>query len=224
MIDNVKKIRVLRVVFDTEIKSYEIPAIRGAIIDKVGRENVLFHNHLSGSEFAYRYPLIQYKMINSNPSMICVDFGVDEIYKFFQKENWDLKIRDRWIEMKIKSLNLETHELQLNSFSHYFKIYNWIGLSQKNFEAFRNAEHLTDKLTMLENVLVGNILSFAKGINWTITDKIRLEITDMVKEKWVPVKGVKVKAFDLNFKTNINLPEFIGMGKSISLGYGTIVK
>lgn len=58
-----KKIRTLTIIFEGEIKSYEIPAFRGAVIDKVGQENIIFHNHLNDNEFIYKYPLIQYKQI-----------------------------------------------------------------------------------------------------------------------------------------------------------------
>jgi len=222
MHETVKKIRVLKVVFDTEIRSYEVPAVRGAIVEKVGRENFYFHNHLTEDTYSYRYPLIQYKMIGHNPAIICVDYGVDEIYKYFIQESWDLRIRDREIKMKVKTLNLDTHEIILNSQLYHYRIDNWVGLSQKNYEVFRNAESLAEKIVMMEHILTGNILSFAKGINWTVPDQIRLKITGLVKEKWVPVKGVKVKAFDLNFKTNLLLPGYIGLGKNISLGFGTI--
>jgi hypothetical protein len=41
-----KTIRILTVIFDTEIFPFETPAFRAAIIEKVGRENILFNNHL----------------------------------------------------------------------------------------------------------------------------------------------------------------------------------
>ena len=56
----VKNIRILHVIFDSNIMPYEVPAFRGAIIKKVGQENILFHNHLNGNGFLYKYPLIQY--------------------------------------------------------------------------------------------------------------------------------------------------------------------
>lgn len=29
--------------------------------------------------------------------------------------------------------------------------------------------------------------------------------------------------FDIQFRTNVRLPEFIGLGKGVSLGFGTIM-
>lgn len=74
-----KKIRYLTVRFDVEIQPYEIPAFRGAIIEKTGAEYVNFHHHLADGQFLYRYPVIQYKRIGRNPAIICIDEGTDDI-------------------------------------------------------------------------------------------------------------------------------------------------
>jgi hypothetical protein len=58
-----KTIRLLRVEFDAPLKPYEVPAFRGAVVAKVGREHDLFHNHLDDTRYAYRYPLVQYKSL-----------------------------------------------------------------------------------------------------------------------------------------------------------------
>jgi len=82
-----KKIRILTVIFDTEIKGYEIPAFRGAVVDKVGLENIIFHNHLSGNTFLYKYPLIQYKVIRNNPAIQCIDFELMRFISFLKKNH-----------------------------------------------------------------------------------------------------------------------------------------
>ena len=81
----VKKIKILTAIFDSELQPYEIPALRGAIAEKVGRENVIFHNHLRNDAYLYRYPLVQYKQIGGRPALVCIDYGVDEIHKYFEK-------------------------------------------------------------------------------------------------------------------------------------------
>lgn len=61
------KIRVVKVVFNTKIKAYEVPAFRGAVIDMIGREHVAFHNHIGENVYHYHYPYIQYKQqVHSN--------------------------------------------------------------------------------------------------------------------------------------------------------------
>lgn len=74
-----KKIRFLKIQFEGNLEPYEIPAFRGAVIEKAGRENLSFHNHASDEQFLYGYPVIQYKTIGKNPALICLDYGIEGI-------------------------------------------------------------------------------------------------------------------------------------------------
>src|SRR5512133_775738 len=90
-----RKIRLLQVLFEDEIHASEIPALRGAIIEKAGRKNIIFHNHLDDSKFLYRYPLIQYKCLNKRAALICIDYAVDEIHNFFGNTDWSIRLSGR---------------------------------------------------------------------------------------------------------------------------------
>ncbi len=97
------KIKLFIVIFDFKIEKQEIPGFRGAVIEKVGRKNLLFHNHL-GEKFLYGYPLIQYKTIRQNPAIICVNKGTDDILEFFKKTAWYLNIHGRTVEKEIRRI------------------------------------------------------------------------------------------------------------------------
>jgi hypothetical protein len=217
-----KKIRLLTVVFDTEIAGHEIPAFRGAVIEKVGGDNILFHNHLEGKQFLYKYPLIQYKRMGRKPALICIDYGVDEIHKFFEKKDWNLKISDRWLEMKIDKLQMNQFVMQVWDKTFNYSISNWIALNQENHIKYQELEAMTARIEFLERTLKANILSFAKGIDWTVDKEILLSIKDIRRTRSAKVKGKYLVGFDLDFTTNVFLPNFIGLGKSVSLGYGVV--
>jgi len=218
----IKKVRILRVSFDAEIKSIEIPAFRSAIISKVGRENVLFHHHLDDSKYLYKYPLIQYKSIGRSPSIICIDVGVDEIHKYFEQRGWDIVVNGRLIEMKISRLELNQFVMQVWDKHFSYSIYNWIALNQQNYQKYLKLESMAERISFLENTLKANILAFAKGIDWIIEKQIEVRILTMKDPYIVNVKKNSLMAFNLDFKTNVFLPNFIGLGKSVSKGYGVI--
>jgi hypothetical protein len=217
-----KKIRILTVTFDTEISGFEIPAFRGAVVAKVGDANTLFHNHLNNKQFLYRYPLIQYKMLRRKPAIMCIDYGVDEIHKFFEKKDWNLKISDRWLEMKIDNLQMNQFVMQVWDKTFNYSISNWIALNQENHIKYQEIDAMTARIEFLERTLKANILSFAKGIDWTVDKEILLSIKDIRRTRTAKVKGKYLAGFDLDFSTNVFLPNFIGLGKSVSLGYGVV--
>ncbi|MCF6183079.1 MAG: hypothetical protein L3J56_00390 [Bacteroidales bacterium] len=136
MPETLKKVRILQVIFDAEIKPYELPAFRGAVIAKVGQEHILFHNHKNNQEFVYNYPLIQYKLIRGKPAMVCVEHGVDEIHHFFENSSRTIGMSGREIELKIDKINL--NRFTMNVWDKYFNynIRNWIALNQENYQKY----------------------------------------------------------------------------------------
>lgn len=218
-----KRIRVLQVVFDTEINGWEIPAFRGAIIQKAGEKNILFHNHLGNNTFMYNYPLIQYKTIGKRPAIICVDSGVDEIHKYFENQDWSVNISGRNLDMKIHRLNMNQFTMQVWDKKWDYGIVNWIALNQENYRKYLDMESLVEQIAFLEQVLKGNILSFAKGIDWEVDKPIEVKIKKIDRTRAVKLKGNKVIGFTLYFRTNVFIPNYIGLGKGTSVGFGMVM-
>jgi hypothetical protein len=218
-----KQIRVLRIVFDNHIASFEIPAFRAAIAQKAGLENTLFHNH-ERSTFRYQYPLIQYKRMGGKAAIVCLDEGVDEVHKFFSQRDWTLHISGREIHTQVDQLDLNSYTLKVEDRTFIYRISNWIGVNQKSYPAFKALKGEDEKKDFLAKKLIGNILSFAKGVGWHIEDRIELKINHLDSSHLVKLKGIPLTAHSLVFSTNVQLPMGIGLGKSVSLGYGVLYK
>jgi hypothetical protein len=219
-----KRIRYLTVRFDADIEAYELPAFRGAIIEKAGREHLLFHNHLGESAYLYGYPVIQYKRVGRNPALVCVDYGVDEVHHFFNQRDWEITLGNRPLKLAIRSLQMQQYTLQVWERSFRYRLFNWLALSQENYEVYRTLPDDLARLAFLERVLTGNILAFAKGVKWNVDRPIALRIDEVLKTKIVPYKGQKLQAFDLHFRSNVFLPDHLGLGKGVSLGFGTVTQ
>ncbi|MDX2246575.1 MAG: CRISPR-associated endonuclease Cas6 [Bacteroidia bacterium] len=215
------KLKVLRVIFDGEMRPSEIPALRGAIADKVGQASVLFHNHIE-SGFRYRYPLIQYKCIRNHPALICIGEGVDEIHHFFSQKDWSVEISGRKLPMKIEHLDMNQFSMQVWDREFSYRIQSWIALNQETYREFQQITEKTQQIPFLEKKLTGNILSMAKGIGWFIEKPIKTRITDLADPYPLKVKGLYVTGFRALFRTNVFLPDGIGLGKHVSLGFGTV--
>lgn len=216
-----KRIRLLKISFNALIKSYEIPAFRGAVAEKAGNKSVLFHNH-DKNGYNYRYPLIQYKSLRQHPVLLCIDEGVDEIHHFFQSKEWDISISGRRLDMSIENMNLNTFTMQVWDKQWYYSIHNWIALNQKNVGVYNDKPTEKDKKEYLERILTGNILSLAKGINWTVDKQITTQIQKVRNVSTASLKGNKLLGFHLDFSSNVFLPNHIGLGKGVSHGYGII--
>ena len=218
---SLKKIRLLRIQFENEIYPWEIPAFRGAVIATAGYENVLFHNHMR-DKFRYSYPLIQYKQIRNRPMIMSLDEGVDEIHHFFENMQIGLFLGQRSYELKIFNMHLTQQTMQVWDKLWDYRIDNWLALNKENYDRYLKMEDLTEKIELLRRTLVGNILSFAKGVDWSIEKDIRLSLSGMREPRLVTYKGQKLMGFSVDFKTNVYLPNYLGLGKGCSTGFGVV--
>ncbi|RLB99771.1 MAG: hypothetical protein DRI57_33145 [Deltaproteobacteria bacterium] len=217
------QIKLFVVIFDFKLEKQKIPAFRAAVVEKVGRENVLFHNHL-GEKFLYAYPLIQYKTIRQNPAIVCVDKGTEDILEFFKKTDWHLNIHGRTVETEIRHIDFDHFVCGFSPDPLHYRIRNWFALNEGNFRKFIALDDAEAKSDFLQRIMIGNILSFAKGIHWNVRKRIELVIPEIPKRRLLSFKRYQMMGFDLDFITNISLPNLIGLGKSVSRGFGTITR
>ena len=219
-----QKVRVLIVRFTNIIQKKEIPLLRGAIIHSLGEDkDILFHNH-EETKLRYSYPLIQYKRINQKAALVCVNEGADAVGKLFAASNLNLRLGDRGVTLDIDSVKADNCTLQTWNTEFYYTIRKWLPLNQENYDHYSKLEGIGEKCIFLEKILIGNILSFSKSVGIFFENEVTckiLEINDPVDQIY---KGVKMLSFDVRFKSNVSIPDYIGLGKGASINQGTVTQ
>ncbi|MFZ6038672.1 MAG: CRISPR-associated endonuclease Cas6 [Bacteroidota bacterium] len=217
--------RLLLIKFQNSILSDEIESFRGAIISHLKDKDILFHNHLpEGEGLRYSYPLIQYKRINRKAAILCIGVGTEAIGKLFADSEMELTLTDRKEKFMIDNVKAYQHRIQVWESKFGYRIRKWLALNQENYEKYNRIEGLGEKTFFLENILKGNILSFAKGLNIFMDKQVECKITRLSEPSITRYKGSKLSMFDAEFSTNVSIPDYVGLGKGVSLGYGTVIK
>jgi hypothetical protein len=215
------KIKTLTIIFNNEISQQQIPLFRGAIIDTMDNANILFHNH-DEDNLRYSYPLIQYKRIHKNAAIVCIGEGTEAIGSFFSSYKSDICLGQEPVHLEIKDINANECLIQIWQDMFSYRINQWIPLNHNNYLKYKDIDGIVDKYAMLEGILTGNILSFAKGVGIYFDQKVVCKITDISASRLTRYKGVELMSFDATFKCNVSLPNHIGLGKGVSIGNGTI--
>lgn len=220
-----KSIKTLTVLYNTPISIRETHLFRGAVIKSLGEHaNLLYHNHISDTKNRFSYPLIQYKCIRGKATITCVEEGADIIGQFLSETSEPLMIGRREIKMEVEKVIPEKTSIQVTDGVLLYTLHQWLPLNSRNYDQYQKAESIVEKIQILERVLVGNILSFLKGVGIHLEERLDIHITDITKQNVVTYKNVKLMAFDIKFKANISLPSFIGIGKNASIGNGILFK
>lgn len=106
--------------------------------------------------------------------------------------------------------------------SQTYRIQHWIALNSEAFQEFRNIKNSIEQIDFLEEKLVGNLLSFAKGVGWDVENQIKVRFLGQPKQQWISHKGVKVLAFTTDFYCNVSIPQYLGLGKGAGRGFGMV--
>lgn len=217
-------IEVLSVMLDVRLKDIELPFLRGALISKVSNSGTLFHGHLPDG-LRYSYPLIQYKKLGEYATVVALQEAVPQLAELLLENTVPIKLRlgRRMVSASVSDVFRQNIDMSVSTAMRTFEISRWLPLNQENYDAYRTMDSLADKLAFLENLLLGNILSFAKGVGVFFEEQVRVSIVYILSSGTFKYKGVEMLGFDIQFRTNVRLPEFIGLGKGVSLGFGTIM-
>ena len=217
-------LQTLVIQFSNDIFQWEVPLFRGSVIDAMENTNILFHNHLDDDTFRYRYPLIQYKRIGGKAAIVCVGEGTEVIGEFFNNANFNMQIGERTLSMEVERMDAKRTLVQVWDTEFRYTLRKWLPLSSDNYRTYQSLEGIVEQCAFLQNILIGNILSFCKGVGITIEQEIKCVITQIMETRTYTYKGVKMQGFDVEFKSNISLPDYIGLGKGVSLGFGMVVR
>ncbi|EXY60382.1 hypothetical protein M111_2077, partial [Bacteroides fragilis str. 3986T(B)10] len=96
-----KNTHVLLIKFKNKISDDEVQFFRSSIIQKLGDQpDILYHNHVEKNKYRYSYPLIQYKNIEQQATIVCIDQGTKAIEKFFSQCDFNFQLGNRKVNMK----------------------------------------------------------------------------------------------------------------------------
>lgn len=216
-----KDLRICYAFLEIEDISLTTPlSIRGYFGNSFIEEVEYHHHHHTENSFVYRYPHIQYKTIFEKFLIIGLREYSYDIPLRLAKVN-HIKTKDGK-KIKINNIKFETKKMSIYQKEGIYSFYSpWIALNSNNFKRFFSDRHITSKTKFLEEILTGNILSMYKGLGIYIDFKINVKIYQ-VKPLTIILKGNQFIAFKSCFKTNILIPKFLGLGKSVSKGFGTV--
>lgn len=202
-----------------KIDTREASKLRGFFGNKFsGIEEM--HN-LKGERFAFKYPRVQYKVINEIPLICGIGEGAGIAAGVALSTN-EINIEGETLDISEKEITIENAEVgTTEDYITYKFITPWLDLNQNNIEKCSGSTE-EEREKLLKRILIGNILSMFKTLNYTVDKELKINL-DLLKCT-VNFKNIKMKVFKGAFQVNFNLPDYIGIGKSVSRGFGTIVK
>jgi uncharacterized protein YbaR (Trm112 family) len=217
------QINISTIVFKTDSKVVDSPSTLRGFSANLFPDNPLLHHHLNNPDkksLVYTYPKVQYKIIEGIPMVLGIEEAKEVVKTISNIDYLDLKgkkylITDR--KLIEQDINFGVTE---DMFSYEF-LAPWLALDEESYERYKRRNQ-DERKKQLESILIGNIISMAKGLEYVITDKITAKVN--VHEVSTSLKGTPMLGFLGEFSVNFEIPDYWGIGKSVSRGFGTVVK
>ncbi len=184
-------------------------------------EYALLHQHVT-DRLIYKYPLIQYKMLGGIALVLGINEGAEVLKEIYDKFD-EIKLDESCYSILERSVTLKSEEFGSSQEIHSYRFVTpWLALSQENYPKYLDASW-QERKELLRRILVGNILSASKGLEYVAKEHIRLE-TGRMQDEICLLKGTQVTGIRGEFTTNFAIPEFMGLGKSVSRGFGAVTR
>jgi hypothetical protein len=194
--------------------------LRGYFGNLFKEKSPILHNHFESGESRYSYPLVQYKIINKIPYLVGINEGCELLKELFLEIN-QLTIDDKTYQIYEKQLTTSEYSIGITADFYKYKFLTlWMALNQTNFPIYDKYIEEEDKKILLKKILTGNILSLFKYLNYHAEEKIEIDLS--CRERVAQFKGKNMIAFSGHFLSNVLIPDLVGLGKSVSRGFGTI--
>lgn len=180
----------------------------------------LLHNHDKTGGSMYRYPLVQYKVIREVPTVVAIEDGIRAVYPLVM-ERQTLQIGDQTYPAGHMDIELSSAAVgETGKMRRYRFCAPWFGLNQKNYRQYV-ASGSGEREALLQRILIGNLLSLSKGLGITVEHELR--VTTRLEERRVTFKSEPIVGFVGEFSANYVIPPLLGLGKSVSRGFGAVL-
>ena len=183
-------------------------------------EYALLHQHINVDKLLYRYPRIQYKILDGVPLVLGIEEGAEVLKEIYDKYD-EIQLGENTYTIVERGIALKEEEFGISpAILSYEFITPWIALSQNNYQRYLESSR-EQRRELLRRTLIGNILSASKGLDYVVLEEIKVAIGGLHRRK-CELKGTPFIGFLGRFIVNFVIPDYMGLGKSVSRGFGTV--
>ena len=192
--------------------------LRGFFATKFNEYTEL-HQH-NADKFIYSYPVVQYKMIGNVPTVIGINEGAEILKQIFD-EYQEIRLGENTYQIVERGISLKDEEFGISDkIRSYEFVTPWLALNQENYKKFYTLKGQSERDEFVRKILIGNLISMSKSLGYEVPGQIKCDA--QVHFRKDRLKDVSVMTFTGTFQANFLIPDYLGLGKSVSRGFGAV--
>lgn len=191
---------------------------RGAV-GALFSDDSAFHGH-DGEQTAPHTPEVHYRWVEGQPALYAIGSAAQRA----MAHPWpgtSVRIGDD--ARSVLHVDWSVSSVQ-RAFSRRLVRYEfgapWIALNQANHARYKPLDE-RGRRALLDRIVVGNLLTMSQGFGWFYEpDETVYAAFDPTREVPCVVKDTSLIGFEGSFVTNLELPDDLALGRSVSHGFG----
>jgi len=198
---------------------FSIAGIRAYFSEKLDEYTVI--NKSNDKGFIYRYPAVQCKQIKNRLIVIGISQGAALLEQLSLERNKIFSEKNICIILE-RDNAIRNEEFGISgTFYNYEFVTPWLALNQQNAKKFYDLKGKQERDAFMQKILLGNLETLAKSLDYKTPVPITCEAKIRFRIDWMGRENVMV--FLGKVRTNLRIPDYFGIGQSVSQGFGTMV-
>ena len=196
--------------------------LRGYFAKAFGERSILFHNHTAEGGFRYAYSKVQYKVIGGVPTVVGVAEGAALVMEAFADLS-EIVLAGRTVPINDKELRVDRVEAGVLSDLQEYKFTSpcWM-FNQENYAEYQSLTE-GERPAYLNKLLRSHIIAALRGIGCPATRDEPIMVLPRLQPRLINAKNQRMQMYFGTFTANVAIPPGIGIAKSTSKGYGTVL-
>ena len=172
------------------------------------------------------YPLLQFKTRYEEgqlrPMVMVLGDKIGAVREILTRERLEVRFRDRREQLKVHNSKWLPFELNTKDELQEYQLFKYHAFNQENYRLYRRLRDELERQEFIRCLVERHFDAFVKGIGWNPDPPIQIRDLQIKQQQLRPYRSYQAHCFDLSFRTNLWVPEHIGLGKGVSLGFGVL--
>ncbi len=197
---------------------FSVADLRSFLTKELGEYITLHKANTTG--FIHRYPVLQCKQIKTDLIVTGISQGAGCLCQLMRDKTMlgtgESTCR---ITTRDPAIRSEPFGVADTSISYEF-LTPWLALNQQHAKKFYDLNGKPERDAFMQKLLTAQLTILAKSLDYRITVPVSCDAKVRFRRDRIGRENVMV--FLGKFRTNLHIPDYLGIGLSISQGYGTI--